>query len=537
MNELIHKFCESQLVPWDTSNIHSYNTDNIPKQSNNNNTYTKPHNKDPLVGSFSFNFPIIDKTGKSNINTVDFDFFCDNKSTNSSNNDDHIFNLSVKMFGQKIGMNTKISNDNKTVDMNFYNINTRDNNANTNTNNYNEQYNINIDYTYEDDLDINQIHNRILDKLSNESGSKLDKLNKHLEHEKKIVLGSQTIGERKKSIECINDIQSKMENIYNKLEYNKYVEKSKDILIKYNQIESTDQIIEFNDIDKYDEQKNIQYNEYKHELIEQYIFIASKYINLNISHKIKEIENICPSCKNILNKSLLINIDGMLMCPDCNIEIQLYTGAYDYDNSDISSMLSNKASSNDINNYLNRIEDFEAKEPNKYPANIEIILDTYFIEHNMDICKIVRLYPFNSDGRTKGNTSKKMMINTLKNLKYKLPKMRKHIEWICVEYWGWRRHNLSDYKIAIISNYSNMQDIINNNKGIRKSNLNRDYRLYRDLEKIKYPYLNINDFLITNEESLHYHENMFFNNIIPGLGWDKDLSYKPVRMISLLLNS
>ena len=75
------------------------------------------------------------------------------------------------------------------------------------------------------------------------------------------------------------------------------------------------------------------------------------------------------------------------------------------------------------------------------------------------------------------------------------------------------------------------QPIIDANKGNRSSNINRDYRLYRHLEKLGYDKLDLSDFRMVKNDSLTYHENIWFNHVVPELGWNKHpYNYNPKRI-------
>lgn len=443
------------------------------------------------------------KEYKANINMVNQYGDRENVKLGMKCDSNSIFNMTLEMMGHRMEM--KSDYDKKTVD-------------------------VDISGVYEDDLDIIHIHRYISNYLThNKNKEKIEKT-KELNVELERIKRPQKLIDRNNTINKIERLKSEIKDIEEMKEYKKYINESKDILDKYNKLGTVIKRKQF--INNKDEEE--KEDEYRNNLIDKYLLIASRYIDINIYKNSKVDNKLCPICNIKMDKSMSIVNDGMMVCPECNLEKQIYVSSFDYNNCDID--VSN-VKSNDIINYFKRIDEFEAKEPSIYPSNIEEILDKYFISLGLPTCVEVRNMPLNSDGRTRGKTSKKLMKNVMKALRNELPKMHIHIEWICVKFLGWRRHDLSDYRGKLEKNFDSIQKIIDDNKGSRRSNINRDYRLYRELERYKYPYLDINDFHIVREDSLDYHENMWFNHIIPESEWDKDPNYKPRKMIDILLEN
>ncbi len=445
--------------------------------------------------------PVINQYGHTE--NIKLGLKCD---TNSS------FNMTLEMMGHKMEM--KSNYNEKTMDVDISGPNDLFNGS------------------YEDDLDIIHIHRYIINYLTNNKSK--DKIKKTIElnNELEKIKRPQKLINRNNTLKNIKILKQEINDIENKEDYNKYINESKNILDEYNKLGPVIKRKKFINVSEKDNEDDE--DEYRNSLIDRYLSIASNYIDINI-YKDNKIDNkLCPICNIKMDKSISMVNDGMMVCPECNLEKQIYVSSFDYENCD---MDTSNAKTNDIINYFRRIDEFEAKEPSIYPSNIEEILDNYFIKNNLPTCAEVRIIPLNKDGRTRGNTSKKLMKNVLKNLRKELPKMYNNIEWICVKFLGWTRHDLSDYRGKLEKIFDMIQKIIDENKGSRRSNINRDYRLYRELERFKYPYLNINDFHIVREDSLDYHENMLFNHVIPESGWDKDPNYKPRKMIDILLEN
>lgn len=241
-------------------------------------------------------------------------------------------------------------------------------------------------------------------------------------------------------------------------------------------------------------------------------------------------EKKCPCCKTEINESINVSDDGSVVCPECNVELPMYLNVSDSSNNE--QVTKRQRSSNDIDNFIKKINQYEGIPPNNPPSDIEFKIDEYLLSYNYMTCKEIRSLPLNSDGRSRGNTSKKLLESILKKIKYQ--KLYAYAEWICHTYWGWVRHDISHLKSKLKSDYELSQTIVNNNKGDRKSNLNRDYRLYRHLEKLNYTKLDIKDFRIVKEKSLQYHEHIWIDIIVEELDWNKPpIMYNPKRITDM----
>ena len=215
------------------------------------------------------------------------------------------------------------------------------------------------------------------------------------------------------------------------------------------------------------------------------------------------------------------------MCSQCFTEIPIYITKGE--NIDTEDSRNNAAAQIDTSSFDNKLAEFNGREPNTYPSDLEERIDHYLISYNRPTCLQIRSMPLNADGRTRGDTSKKMLENILKSIGYS--SMYKHSEWICYKYWDWIRHDTSHINDKLKADFILSQPIVDANKGNRSSNINRDYRLYRHLEKLGYDKLDLSDFRMVKNDSLTYHENIWFNHVVPELGWDKSpYNYTPKRL-------
>lgn len=427
--------------------------------------------------------------------------------------------VQVNGLGFKSGMNGKKRNGIFDFDISVEDDNTESHNPTQSINTDDGK----IEGIYDHDLDLIQLNLKVMKSLEHEKNKSMPLLTKKLALMKAKASRPQTIAERNETLSKIEKIEKKIKAKNQMIE--KYSLEVKDIIDHYRKLGSNEVFIKFGDMEN--EKSENSDDDERYSLIEEFLAIASKYIDVNVIQKTKE--NYCPSCLTQCD-DMIVN-DEVIICPHCFVEVPIYI-KYVSENSESKK---SDPSARDLENFIKKIDEFEGIKPNNYPANMEQILDEYFLPYQLHGVYI-RSLPLNSDRRTRGKTTKTIMMNGIKALRKKLPGMYKYAEWICVWYWGWVPHNLDDHRDILIKEFLETQKIINHHKGSRKSNLNRDYRLYRHLEKINYSLLDIRDFRMVKDQSLKYHENMWFLHVIPGMKWNQDLHYQPRKVETLMLD-
>lgn len=481
-----------------------------------------------MDGSFSLPFPVgIDKNGYPQFKPLNFDVSAYNNKTANEKTGEFILNLSFGLMGNKIS--TAFTMDDKMINVDIKNENENKNEKYTNS--HEEEDEINV--VYEKDLNILRIHRKVVSKLKGNNPSKINDMKIKLNNETLKIKTEQTWKEKVESIKLINKLNEDIEILNSNILYDKYINESNTLLQQYKQIGPLEIKIQFGNDIKHDTKHDIpkdKNEELRLSIINNYLNIASKYININVHHHIeKQKIHSCPGCDIILDTNIDINEDGLMVCPKCSVEIPMYSKYIDID----SSLNKNKLSTSQYeerNNFIKRMEEFEGIIPNSYPSNLEQELDKYFISFSMEIGENIRALDYNIDNRTKGNTSKNILYKALKSIG--LSELFKYSEWVCYMYWGWKKRDISQYKNKILEDYDLSQPIINKLKNNRKSNMNRNYRLYRHLEKLKYSDLDIRDFrMIKTKDSVKYHDNVWIDNVVLNLGWNNPpINYTPKHM-------
>ncbi len=448
-------------------------------------------------GNFVFPFPT--PNGPENIN---FGY---------DGSEPDLFQLSIEMFGQK--MEAGITRDEKNDFLFNVDINMRD---------------ADIHETYEDDINILQIHQNIINKLSANKSDELEELKEKLRRENEKVSNPQIFRDRMESNNIIKQFQENINDIISNKMYKKYMDESNPLLNLYKQLGPIQINLNFGSAESKSPAVD---DKHRNHIIESYIKIAEKYININIYKKNNVKNYTCPECNLELDRSTNMHNDGFMICPNCSIEIPILLKKEENMEPNSKTNVSVK-SPTDIGNFVKRIDAYSGIKPDTYPSDLEEIIDAYLISYGRDTCKTIRNLPLNSDGRTRGNTSKKILESILKNAG--IPGLYICSEWICFEYWGWVRHDISDIREKLLHDFKISQPVIDENKGIRKSNINREYRLFRHLEKMGYDKLDLRDFRMVKKESLEYHENIWINKVVPALLWDlPPYNYTPIKIVDM----
>ena len=395
-----------------------------------------------------------------------------------------------------------------------------------------------INDEYNSDLNIIDMHRKITKILNGDQDMTINKYQDALDNEIAKMNMPQNWKEKDNGKIKIISLMKQISELNNNKKYEEYLSGAIPILKEYTKHMNNKVYVPFFSLEDepVSNDSNIKMN-----LIDKYLDLASNYAKLNITKQFQNISrNICTMCKYDLDEGVLVYNNTSTVCPKCQIEIPTFANHIDFDSSESDSCKSSKVYE-EKGNFTKKLNHFIGLEPNRpntintpntYPSNYEEILDDYFASRSLPLGKEIRYMEYNEDGRTKGETSKDIMFAALK---YKnMTQLYKHVEWLCYVYWGWKRRNIDEYRSQILRDYDMSQDIIDKYRGTR-SNLNRDYRLYRHLEKLNYPHLDKSDFrLIKTKDSIEYHENIWIEYVVKELRWDKSPhNYTPVPLESI----
>nr|QBK90047.1 MAG: uncharacterized protein LCPAC101_03320 [Pithovirus LCPAC101] len=506
-HDVSHKH-EHDKLNNNTNNIHIQSRKHRKKDLNKNKTRQKYKRKNNKT---IFQIPLPKKQNEDG--TWDFENISVEINTPESTNEDFNMNLSFE-----IG-NTNISTSFRMNENEFdFSIDSQDKTE--------------INDEYSSNLNIIDIHRKVIKILKDDPNTTIKTYKDILDNEIKEMNKPHNWKEKHNRKIKIVSLMKKISELNNE-KYDEYISKSIPILTEYAKHTNNKIYVPFFTLEDNSMSNNVHI---KMKLIDTYLELASHYVKLNITKQFQNInKNICTSCEYDLSNGVVVYNNTSTVCPKCQVEIPTFANHIDFESSENENNKSSKAYE-EKGNFIKRLNHFIGLEPNRpntpntYPSNYEEILDNYFSSRFMPLGKEIKYMEYNEDGRTKGNTSKEMMFKALKYTK--MTKLYKHAEWICYVYWGWKRRNIDEFRSQILYDYNISQEIIDKYRGTR-SNLNRDYRLYRHLEKLGYPDLDKSDFrLIKTKDSIEYNENMWITHVVQEAGWDKSpLHYEPVPLV------
>lgn len=389
-----------------------------------------------------------------------------------------------------------------------------------------------IEGTYKYDFNIMEIHNQIVNKFHYEKEHKIKQLEHTLKMEETKINRRQNMVERKNSIKVINNIRKEMEDILSNKSFNEYIHKINPLLDAYNLLGSLSKIVSFAKIRRSDDNtedvvpEDSISQERRHQLILDFIEIARRYIQIDLIREIKEGNN-CPVCGNKLDDTMSnIDDDGISICSDCGIErISVVKTRFYQDNSRTNNSGNNYE---DQANFKKGLMRYQGKQPDKPPVELYERLTEYFTENEIpkinignDIIKFVtpkdiKLLPLNEEGEKDG-TSRSLMYKALKDIDN--TDYYDDINIILNEMWGWSLPDVSHLEDGIMEDYYISQRVYEVLPKDRKSSLNSQFRLFKQLKRRKHP-CKAKDFRIpTTYDILEFHNTMW-NRICEALNWE-----------------
>lgn len=363
-----------------------------------------------------------------------------------------------------------------------------------------------IEAMYKSDLNIIKIHEAIRAIFSYKLGSisSLEKEKKKLNNE---ILGKLSFIEIKEKQNRIKSIEYEIADIKSGKSWEDYVSSAKPLLEAYQPLSSNETrgVINISVYKQKDEDLDIINK--RHKIIGHYLELARNYVKLNIHTETSNI-SICPICNTDITEIEDEDERGIYIC-DCGIERVSMSQSSKYQNSKTDA--TSKSIYDDLATFNKRLNAFECKQDYEIPDKLFELLDEYFVSLGKASAEKVKAQPLLPNGK-KAGTSIKLLETGLyatQNSEY-----YKDMEYISHKLWGWKVHNLDDYREKIIADYKKTQEIYKNIKreesleGVKKRNssLNINMRLFWHLKAVDYPYIEYEDFkTVTSRDSLEYH--------------------------------
>lgn len=388
----------------------------------------------------------------------------------------------------------------------------------TNSNNYKsnrviQRCNDSINATYDDDIDISEIHKMVIDILTNKNYRKKLSIEKKIKQIKEEISKPQTKGDRILSLELYQNYNNNLKSINDKENIKEYIKRTKNYIETYKKISNRVKITYVGE--KQDEMLKDEHTEERLSIIEKYLLIVSNYVNIHVK-KEHNGNFYCVSCKKKLDSDS-IKDSGIIVCFFCGVYNHTFLHKYSQDEEYSSTSTSvNEEFIEKIKVELNR---YQCQYKVNLPKGWQNLLDSYFKKNSMD-----NLIGSNiQKSKETLSTNVNIMLKALKDKDTGLNSYYKDVQYICVQYWGWERQDVSHLENSIIQDCKAIYPIFLNNKDHRKSNMSYQYLLWRLLDRHNHK-CSPSDFKIPQTEStLEWHENKWFL-FCEKLGWDKPIS-------------
>jgi hypothetical protein len=237
----------------------------------------------------------------------------------------------------------------------------------------------------------------------------------------------------------------------------------------------------------------------KERLVEEYLEILKKYVNVRILRKNSAIIEVCNNCYNDLAE-ISSNDLGEKICPTCDVSF------YSQDYSSSSNGTKKKNMGDPFITFKKELIQFQGKEKFIVDDEIYIQLNRYFVDNKLTMdMNIIKARKLDKFGKKKGG-SLALLVLGIKGCN--LPHLYKHINLLGKNMWGWKLHDLSDKMVIIENDYYKTQKSYNEIIKERKSSISNPLRLYHQLVLVGLK-VALTDFKLADSSSLRESENLW----------------------------
>lgn len=358
--------------------------------------------------------------------------------------------------------------------------------------------------SYTTDLNIIKIHEAILQRFNFFYDSiprvedKIIRLKRKANPEKK------TINEIKEIEAEIKELEITLDDYINYKSYNTYINSTKTLLEEYLKVASNKSkglVI----LNKGREKESIELIRKRLKIIHEYLEIAKKYIQIEITHNFT-VQAVCPGCDTDLSSMFTDEESGLSVCPKCCYERESISHQTTY--RDIQrTNTTNKNNYDDCENFRKALYRFQGKQIHHPPNKLYEQLNDYFISIGKPIGSDIKKLPTMPNGKKPG-TYRQMMYEALNETNNSA--FYDDINLIMHIYWGWELPDISHLEDRIIEDYIATQKVYNEIPDKeRDASLNIQFRLFVHLKAVGYPCTK-DDFKIQiNRDSLIFHTEMW----------------------------
>ncbi len=378
--------------------------------------------------------------------------------------------------------------------------------------------------SYRHDLNIIQLHQRVVRHLQLENGSHLDKLKDKLRIQENLSRFKQTIIDRKRTLQKINESKAEISQIEGSQKLTKYLEASHRILQKYKEIGPKQSIVVFTSTNE-EIPKNEKEEVERHRIIGEYLEVVRGFVNIDILRMI-DFDNRCHSCNSDLSQLTQME-DELTFCPECNVEVKIPPKSRPTESEDPDNSRSHRNDNyDDRPNFVKAINCYQGKQKNRPSPHIYDLIDKYFIEQGLSYLtgEQVRIH-----GTDNILDKRRLIFKALRKIEYS--GQYENVNLILNIHWGCSLPNISHLEEIILDDYDKSQAIYLQIKGNRKSSLNTQFRLFCHLRNRGWK-CSARDFkIITSRKSVLFHKDIWIT-ICTRLGWDDPVYLDEIKMIT-----
>lgn len=327
---------------------------------------------------------------------------------------------------------------------------------------------VSIVHGYEEDINLLEIHIKIIQKLHFGKDTFLEEIDKKIAEVEEELKYVTTEINRLSCVEKIAGLKQEREYISTGGLLNSYITDAKDYIEKYAVIGPLRKIIKFGLL-VHVEKIETSSSDYRRDLIRGYLDLASDYILVEVNDRCERM-CVCPRSDN--NDVTIDEYDNRLLCSKCQLPITSEKG---------SKSKSSRNGYNNRDNFEKALKAYQGKQTDKIPDDLYDKLDDYFVKNGFQKGTHYYDLPLNSIGEKNG-TSKDMLYKALRETGYSDYYECSNL--ICNKYWGWDLPAIGDLHDVILNDYDQTQKIYNDIKDHlnRKSCLNVQFRLFKHLE-------------------------------------------------------
>ena len=365
-----------------------------------------------------------------------------------------------------------------------------------------------ISGTYTEDYNILYIDDIIRKKLNQEKYTVLPELKTKYKQYNIDIMQKQTYIKRDQTLRLMEQAQREIEAIESGSRLAKYNERVRDLIASYKKYSGPVKTVVFDLDDEEPVYKEIS-DEIKQRLyyIEEYINIASEYMELDIVRMTNRFSEICLGCSYSLAK-VPPNEDGVQRCPKCMTDhdvVIMVKLAKDGARINTNTVAEDES----IHNFLQAFIRYQGLHSDTPSESLYEELDLYFERQGRPSGDEIKKLSLTARGR-RGDTNHKMLWNALSQIG--CSDYYEDANYIGHKYWGWTLPDVMYLRERIIDKYIKTQKgfyQIPPEERCRSSSLGTQYRLWRHLQ-LEGHECYIDEFKIAeNPESLRIHNKLW----------------------------